>query len=85
MTVSLPGISDDGVQQSLYPMHIMLAKLLSDVPDVEVAFKNTSLCFLTNILLMTTIDSLDFKKLYAICITVCIVVWLNFGTSFEVK
>ncbi|XP_057528118.1 polycomb group protein EMBRYONIC FLOWER 2 isoform X2 [Amaranthus tricolor] len=35
MTVSLPGISDDRVQQSLYPMHIMLAKLLSDVPDVE--------------------------------------------------
>lgn len=43
MTVSLSGTSDDGLQmQSLCPMYIMLARLLSDIPDVEVAFNYTS-------------------------------------------
>ncbi|XP_048497041.1 polycomb group protein EMBRYONIC FLOWER 2 isoform X3 [Beta vulgaris subsp. vulgaris] len=36
MTVSLSGTSDDGLQiQNLRPMYIILAKLLSDIPNLE--------------------------------------------------
>lgn len=44
MTVSLSGTSDDGLQiQNLRPMYIILAKLLSDIPNLEVTYENISL------------------------------------------
>ena len=43
MSISLSETLNDQLQiQSLFPVHIMLARLLSDVPDMEVALDTKS-------------------------------------------